>query len=356
MAEQPAGEKTEAPTPRRLQEARKDGNVAKSTDLNAAVLLLVGIVALWLFGMQIATGLKLAMSTYLESAHAANITRVEDLIGMTDYAGRVLLYTLAPTLLLLTLFGVIVNISQVGLLLTVKPITPSFNKLNPYNGLKNIVGPRAWVRFAMSLGKMVLILGLGTWIIHEELPKIVTLSELPVRASFFIAAEMVFWLAVKLAILLMLLALLDLAYQRYQHTEDMKMTKQDVKDEMKRMEGDPMIKQRRNRVARQLALQRIQSAVPQADVIVTNPTHFAVALRYDPENMRAPKVVAKGADYMAMRIRQIAAVHGIPIVERKEVARALYREVEIGQEIPADLYNAVAEILAYVYRLGRRSA
>jgi len=356
MADQPAGEKSEAPTPRRRQEARNDGNVPKSMDFNAAVLMLVGVIVLYLFGSEMAGDIKLAMAAFLNSAHSSNITRPEDLVGMASYSGYLLVTVMTPLLLVLFVFGLVVNITQVGFLMTLKPLQPSFKKLNPYNGLKNMFGMRAMVRFGMSLGKLMLILGYGTWIIHAELPRIITLAELPLISAFVVAAEMTFWLAIKLGVLLMILALLDISYQRFQHEEDMKMTKQDVKEEMKRMEGDPQIKQRRTRVARQLALQRIQGSVPQADVIVTNPTHFAVALRYDSDSMRAPKVVAKGADFMAMRIRQIAAVHGVPIVERKEVARALYRTVEIGQEVPPDLYNAVAEILAYVYRLSRRSA
>jgi len=356
MAEQSAGEKSEAPTPRRRQEARNEGNVPKSMDFNAAVLMLVGVVVLYVFGGQMAGHIKLAMAAYLDSAHAANITRSDDLSGLAAYAGYLLVTVLAPLLLMLFIFGLAVNITQVGFMVTLKPLQPSFKKLNPYSGLKNMFGPRAWVRFGMSLGKLFLIMGYGAWIIHLELPRIITLAELPIISAFVVAAEMTFWLAVKLGVLLLILALLDVTYQRFQHEQDMKMTKQDVKEEMKRMEGDPQIKQRRTRVARQLALQRVQGSVPQADVIVTNPTHFAVALKYDSDSMRAPKVVAKGADFMAMRIRQIAAVHGVPIVERKEVARSLFRSVEVGQEVPPELYNAVAEILAYVYRLSRRSA
>jgi flagellar biosynthetic protein FlhB len=183
------------------------------------------------------------------------------------------------------------------------------------------------------------------------------IGELEVVQAFGAACELVYALAIKLAALLIVLAIIDYAFQRWKHEQDLKMSKQEVKEEMKRMEGDPLVKQRRARVARQLAMQRVAAAVPKADVVVTNPTHFAVALQYDTKSMRAPKVVAKGADFMAMRIRQIAAVHGIPIIERKPLARALYAGVEIGQEIPPEHYAAVAEILAYVYRLaGRKSA
>ena len=153
---------------------------------------------------------------------------------------------------------------------------------------------------------------------------------------------------------LLVLGLLDYAFQRWQHEKDLRMSKQEVKEDMKRMEGDPLVKQRRTRIARQLALQRIGQAVPKADVVVTNPTHFSVALKYDSKTMTAPKVVAKGADFLAMRIRQIALANGVPLVERKEIAQALYKSVEVGQEVPPQLYNAVAEVLAYVYRLGGR--
>ena len=169
--------------------------------------------------------------------------------------------------------------------------------------------------------------------------------------------ELVYSLALRLALVLLVMALIDWTFQRWQHERDMRMSKQEIKEEMRRMEGDPMVKQRRGRVARQLVLQRVASAVPKADVVVTNPTHFAVALRYDAATMRAPKVVAKGADLLAARIRQLAMIHGIPMVERKALAQAIYKTVEVGQEVPSQYYGAIAEILAYVYRLsGRKSA
>ncbi len=168
--------------------------------------------------------------------------------------------------------------------------------------------------------------------------------------------ELVFLLAAKLTALLLVLALLDFSFQKMQHSRDLRMTKEEVKKEMKDMDGDPLMKQRRARVARQLALQRIASAVPNADVIVTNPTHFAIALKYDRGTMAAPRVVAKGQDFMAMRIRQLALQHGVPLVERKPLARALYAGVDIGQEVPPEHYTAVAEVLAYVYRLAGEAA
>jgi flagellar biosynthetic protein FlhB len=174
-------------------------------------------------------------------------------------------------------------------------------------------------------------------------------------AGFPMAWDLVFKLGIRLGRVILILALFDFAYQRYRHEKDLKMTKQEVKEELKRMDGDPVLKRRRREVQMQLALQRIRRDVPQADVVVTNPTHYAVALRYDPETMSAPKVVSKGADHLAVRIREIAAAAGVPIVERPVLARMLYNEVKVGREVPGKFFEAVAEILAYIYELTHRN-
>ena len=168
---------------------------------------------------------------------------------------------------------------------------------------------------------------------------------------------MLFALALRLALVLLILAIFDYIWNRYKHVQDLKMTKQEVKEEMRRMEGDPVVKQRRRRVQMQLTMQRMSIDVPNADVVITNPTELAIAIRYDAETMTAPRVIAKGAGFLAARIRQIAVQHGVPVVERKPLARAMYRAVDVGQEVPAQFYRAIAEILAYVYRLtGRQPA
>ena len=208
----------------------------------------------------------------------------------------------------------------------------------------------------MSLGKIAVIFAVAAAIVIRDIPAIIMLAELELLPMFAASCELVYALALKLAIVLLVMALIDWAFQKWRHTRDLRMSKQEIKEELKRMEGDPLIKQRRARVARQLALQRVSSAVPKADVIVTNPTHYAVALRYD-KTMTSPRVVAKGADFLALRIRQIAIANGVPLVERKALAQALYKSVEVGQEVPPQFFTAVAEILAYVYRLsGRKSA
>ncbi len=356
MAENSGQEKTEQATPRKRAKAREDGQVAKSQDLTAAASLAAAMVLLYLFGQHIFVVMLAATRSLLGHEFAANPTRLDDLGAMSGYAGSIALHALAPILLGLALAALLASFGQVGFLLTSKPLVPKFSKLNPLKGAKQLVNLRAGVRFLQSLGKLAVVIGVGYAFIVWQLPAILTMPGLEPAQAMGLAAWLVFKLAIVLSVLLIVLAIADYAYQKWQQSEDLKMTKEEVRREMKDMDGDPLVKQRRARVARQLAMQRVAAAVPKADVIVTNPTHFAVALQYDPATMRAPKVVAKGADFMAMRIRQLAAVHGIPLIERKPLARGLYASVEVGQEVPAEHYAAVAEILAYVYRLSGKKA
>lgn len=347
-------EKTEAPTPRRLQEARQQGNIAHSTDLTAACILLAGVVLLYFFGFKILTAMKVTVAGMLAATLTPNPAVPLDVAALPAYAGRIVLEAVAPVCLGMTAVALLASVGQVGLVFTTKPLTPSLSKISPLSGLKKLIDARAGMRLLMSLAKITVIGGVAIAIIVGDLSQILHLAHLEPLPMFAGACELVYLLALKLAAVLLVLAVLDLAFQRWQHNRDMRMSKQEVKEELKRMDGDPLVKQRRTRVARQLALQRIGQAVPRADVVVTNPTHFAIALVYDSASMGAPKVVAKGADYMAMRIRQLAVANSVPIVERKELARALYKAVEVGQEVPPQFYGAVAQILAYVYRLGGR--
>lgn len=356
MAETTGQEKTEAASPRRRREARQEGNLAKSTDLTAALMLLAGVLLLYFLGTRLMAALTGTLQTMLLSSHASNPTRADDLHAMFLYTGHVLAASLLPMLLVLASVGIFASIGQVGLLLTGKPIMPRFSKINPLSGVKRLFDARAAMRLVMSLGKLIIISAVAIIIIVNDMDKIAVLPAMAVKPAFVLMADMAFWLGIKLAVLLVVLALLDFAFQKFQHEKDLRMTKQEVREELKQMDGDPMMKQRRARVARQLAMQRMAQSVPKADVIITNPTHISIALQYDADSMRAPKVIAKGADLMAMRIRQIAAANGIPLVERKPLARALYASAEVGDEVPEEHYAAVAEILAYVYRLSGRMA
>lgn len=349
-------DKTEAATPRRKTEARNDGNLAKSQDLTAALMLLAAIVGLQLFGMNVFSNMRNTMQTMLSGAHTSNPARLDDLGAIMAYSLRATIAMLAPLTLVTMAAGLLAVVGQVGFLITGKPLVPDLKKLNPIKGIQQMFSARAAMRLVLSIGKFVLIGAVASLVMYRDLEKVMHLAELSAGPAFQLGAHMVFELALVLAALLIVLAILDYIYQKWQHSEDLKMTKEQVKQEMKDMDGDPLVKQRRARVARQLAMQRMAQTVPQADVIVTNPTHYAIALKYDNDSMQAPKVVAKGADFMAMRIRQIAALNGIPLVERKPLARALYANVDVGREIPEEHYAAVAEILAYVYRLSGNKA
>jgi len=356
MAETTGQERSEEPTPRKLRQAREEGNVARSTDLTAAMMLLATIVLLYAFGKRLFEAMGASLHRLIGAVDAQNPTRADDLGSIGSYLVHLLGWTLLPLLVTIAAVGVLITASQTGLMLTGKPIVPKFSKVNPLSGVKRLVDARAAVRLIMSLGKVAIISAIATLLIMMEINEIAALPMMTVGAATATVAHMSFMLALKLAGVLVILALLDFWFQKYQHIKDLKMTRQEVKQEMKDMDGDPTMKQRRARVARQLAMQRTAQQVPNADVVITNPTHLSIALRYDAENMRAPKVIAKGADLMAMRIRQIATANGIPLVERKPLARAMYNSVEVGDEVPEEHYAAVAEILAYVYRLSGRMA
>jgi flagellar biosynthetic protein FlhB len=356
MAETTGQERTEDPTPRRLRQAREEGNVARSTDLTAALMLLAAIVLMYALGSRLFEAMVAVLHRLLSSQDAVNPTRADDLSSIGGYLLNLFGWTLLPLLIAIAFVGILVAGGQTGLMLTAKPMAPKFSRINPLSGVKRLVDARAAIRLVMSLGKVAIISAVATIIIMNEVDALAALPLMTIGAATAAIAKMNFLLALKLAALLVVLALLDFWFQKVQHTKDMRMTKQEVRQEMKDMDGDPTMKQRRARVARQLAMQRMAQQVPQADVVITNPTHLSIALRYDSDTMRAPKVIAKGADLMAMRIRQIATANGIPLVERKPLARALYGSVEVGDEVPEEHYAAVAEILAYVYRLSGKMA
>jgi flagellar biosynthetic protein FlhB len=346
------GEKTEAPTPRRRQEAREEGNIPRSTDLTAALMLLGAVLLLGMFGRRMFGAMESMVASMLNPGDP--MVKVGDLGPLISSGLHFAAQMLAPIALGVMVLGVVANMVQVGFSLTGKPLVPKFSKISPVRGLKQIFSLRGLVRLGMSMAKVAAVSAIAIMLIIDDFPLVLALIHLESLPLLAAAGGLVYALAIKIALLLLVLAIIDYSYQKWQHEQDLRMSKQEIKEEYKKMEGDPLVKQRRARVARQLAMQRMAYDVPKADVIVTNPTHFAVALKYDSTNMAAPKVIAKGADFMAMRIRQIAAANEIPIVERPPLARTLYRHVAVGQEIPAQHYAAVAEILAYVYRLSGR--
>ncbi|MCK6485521.1 MAG: flagellar biosynthesis protein FlhB [Phycisphaerae bacterium] len=349
------GEKTEAPTPRRRQEARERGQVARSTELTAAAMLVGGLLALRLFGPMSVEALHGMLSAVLSDGAPA-ATRADDLTRVTALSLRAMALAAAPIMLALVVLSVVANMTQTGPLVSWHPLRPQWSRINPLAGVSRLFSLRSAVQLAVNLMKLALVGYVAYDAIRSDMPLILAAVEAQHGTLLSLMASMCFSLGIKIAVLLLGLALLDFGYHRWQHERDLRMTKDEVKEEMKRMEGDPLLKHRRRQIQMQLAAQRLRRDVPKADVVVTNPTELAIALRYDEKTMRAPTVIAKGAGYLAQRIREIAREHRIPIVERKPLAQALYKTVEVGQEVPPALYKAVAEILAYVYELTGRAA
>ena len=350
------GERTEQPTQRRLSEARNRGQVAKSQDLSGAIDLAIGVVILLLAGGFIGRSFMKLMEKAYTSEGAGWDTDPDSIWPLAKAIAMDGAKVATPLLLAAALIAGLAQFLQVGPLLTSKPLKPNLGKLNPISGVKRIFSKKSLVKSILNSFKLVFVVAIAGAVITNFIPKIVGLPALTALQGMMLIARMLLILAIWLAAVLLIIGIIDWIYQKWQHTQDLKMTKQQVKDERRSMEGDPQIKGRRFKMMREILMQQIQANVPMADVVVTNPTHFAVALRYDAETMNAPKVVAKGGDYMAQRIRLVAAANRVPIIERPPLARGLYFGVEVGREISSEYYEAVAEILAYVYRLEGESS
>lgn len=350
-------DRTEQPTPRRRAEAREEGRVPRSSDLTAAVIMLVGLVLLnWLgpgiYGRMIELTRQTVGLTGPPDAVASPVTLTVTLRRTAQTTAMMILPFLATLLAL----GVAGSVVQSGWVFAPKQLRLQPERVNPVEGLKKLFSMDSLTRAGLGLFKIVLVGVIGFMTIRGRIDDLIAAGAVSVSAVLPVAGEVVFSVALRIALVLLVLGLIDYGYQRWRLEQSLRMTRQEVRDELKRMEGDPLIKQRRRQLQQQLALQRINLDVPRADVVVTNPTEYAVALRYDEQTMQAPKVLAKGKDYLAMRIRQVARQHGVPIVERPPLARALYATVEVGQEIPPQFYRAVAEVLAYVYRIAGKAA
>ncbi len=354
----PADERTEPPTPRRRREARQKGQVARSQDLTAAVLLLAGFLGLALLGPGLWMCLMAMVRTALTGEMHTSVTAVADFGEVLPFAAAAVteaLKRVVPFLLILLVAMVATLLAQIGFLFTLHPLTPSLSKINPLGGLQRMFSIRSVMLAAINFGKLMAVGLVAYIVVYKSASAIVHAFSFEFMDVFRLGSWLLFKLGIYLGVALLILALLDFAWQRYRHGQDLKMTKDEVRDELRSMEGDPKIKHRQRQVQLQLATQRLRRDVPTADVVVTNPTHVAVAIRYDADIMAAPKVVAKGADEIAQRIRQIAAEFKIPIVERPPLARALFEAVDVGEHVPQRLYQAIAEVLAYVYELTGRS-
>jgi len=345
-----SGEKTEKATPKKRSEARKEGQVAKSKELNSAFTLLFSFLMLsfWFRYMlqEIITFTNKVFINYFQMELSINNFHAL-LIEIIAFIAKIV----APLLLVAALVGVAVSYLQVGFLYTPKVLVPKFSKLNPLKGAKQMFSKRSLVEMLKSIMKIIIVVSIAYSTIKKVADKFAVLVNSSWASSLNLIGDTAYSLAMKISAVFIILGIVDFMYQKWQHEEDLKMSKEEVKQERENAEGKPEVKSKRRQKQQEMAMSRMMQDIPDASDVITNPTHFAVAIKFDMDEMDVPIVVAKGQDELALRIREVAKENNIEIVEEKPLARALYRIVDIGEEIPLDLYQAVAEVLAYVYQL-----
>ncbi|MFV0519767.1 MAG: flagellar biosynthesis protein FlhB [Lachnospirales bacterium] len=346
------GEKTEEPTGKKRDKAREEGQVAKSQEISTALLFVVAFFSLNLLSGYMYEQIVTIMNYTFQTIDSFDDIFVANYFGdfLADIAMRVGL-TVLPLMLIVLVLGVITNVLQVGWKITTKPLQPKFSKLNPIQGFKRIFSMRAIMELIKSIAKLVVICYVVYNTIKDEIMQIFLMFDYGLEYSIELFGSLAVSMGISVGVTFLFIGVLDLIYQRWKLTKDLRMSKQEIKDEYKEAEGNPEVKGKIKSKMREAAMRRMMQDLPSADVIITNPTHFAVAIKYDNSVGSAPKVVAKGQDFLALKIREIATEHDITIVENKPLARTLYASVDIGKEIPQDLYQAVAEVLAYVYKL-----
>lgn len=354
MAEGEFGEKTEDPTEHRRQEERRKGNIAHSSELNIAGHLVVTAIVLLVLGRSFVESLGRMIANHVGTA----ATRGGDAGSIQSLFVDVGLWAaenVLPWLAALLGGAIVVNLAQVGFVATTEKLQPNLNAINPVTGLKRMFSIRSLVTLAISLGKLTLLFSAAAWFVWSQLPMFVSLSGQDALTTFVAIGESIVKLALLLAAILLVLGLADYAFQKWKHEQDIKMTKEELKREVKDMEGDPLIRRRRREAYQKLVEARDIGAVAASSFLLTNPTHVSVAFRYEPPNYPVPTVVAKGLDDVALRMREVAAEHGVPIIERPELAREAFRTLKVGQGIPTDLYEVFIEILKYVYTITGRT-
>jgi len=356
MAEEQSGqEKTEEPTARRLQDARKKGDVAKSMEIPSAAVLLLGLLTIYFLSGFMLENLLNLLRHYLTHLHTINIIP-GNMVVITQESMQYVAILTGPLMLILFITALASNYAQVGFLFTTEKMEPKLEKIDPIKGFGRIFSMQTMANTIKSIAKLTIVGFVAYKEIMKNLNGILPLMDQEPYAILAFYAKVSFWIFLKAALIIAILAALDYAFQRWQFMNKMKMTKQEVKEEAKMTEGDPHVKGRIRSIQMQMARKRMMTEVPKADVIITNPTHLALALAYDNETMSAPTVIAKGAGVIAGKIKEVAREHNIPIIEDKPLAQALYKAVEINEQIPDNLFQAVAEILAYVYGLKKKSA
>lgn len=345
-----SGDKKHFATERRRRQAREDGQVVKSQDLSSAALLLAALAALWMFGGEASQQLAGALADALSTPRLSPLDSNDAARWLMVSAGR-LAIAAVPMLIAMFAAGVLVNVSQTGPVFSTKKLVPKLSHINPLSGAQRILSLQGLARLGFGLFKVGVIAAVAVVSLRRDQDAILSLATLTVPQIAKVMFDCLMRTSVWIGGALFALAILEYLFQRWKHEQDLMMTDQELRDEMKETEGDPQVAARRRMVQRQLMMQRAETEVPKADVIVSNPTELAIAIQYDPLLMPAPVVLAKGAGPLAQKIRRIALENGIPVVERKPLAQVLYKTVEVGQVIPTDQYQAVAEVLRYVYQL-----
>lgn len=351
------GDKTEKATPKKLKDAREEGRVAKSTDLINGFMLFVLFVILKFFGS--------FMSDYFEKSFVKFYNKVPSFsaevfnVSKAINLGRELIFDIViismPIMMAGFIVALVTNVAQVGWKVTGKPLKPKLNRIDPISGAKRMFSKDKVVELIKAIAKISAISVVSYNAMKDKWKFILNLYEYEFMQAILNILSTVIDVGIKISIVFVIIGVFDFAYQKWKYLHDLKMTKQEVKDEFKQMEGDPQVKGRVRQKMREASRRRMMQELPKADVVITNPTHFAVAIRYDKETSDAPVVIAKGADFLAKHIKEVAKSHDIEIVENKPLARILYHNVEIGDKIPPELYEMVAEVLVYVYKVKNKS-
>lgn len=352
MAEdtQDQSQKTEEPTQKRLEDSRQKGQVASSREVNHWFMILGAAAVVMILAPDVMSGLRGLLLGFLEQPHLmpTNFGALHNMAaGLVADVGIVML----PVVLFLVAAALLSGLVQNGLIFSTEQLKPKFEKISPLKGVKRLFSSRSLTEFVKGVLKLVVVGAVVTALMIPEFARIEEVPTLPVSETLGLLYTLAVKVLVGVLAIISIIAVLDLLYQRMMHTKQMRMSRQEIKDELKQTEGDPMVRGRLRQIRRERAQKRMMAAVPSATAVVTNPTHFSVALKYELDDMAAPVVVAKGADHIALRIREIARENDVPVIENPPLARVLYAGVEIGEEIPEDHYKAVAEVISYVMKL-----
>jgi len=350
-----AGEKTEKATPKKRKDERKKGNVFLSKDAVTAVSLIASFYALKVFASTIFSGIQDLVKRYISLAGTTEVFLSSDISTTFTDLGLVFLKCAMPLVLVSALVAVVVTMAQTKMLFSPKAFAPKFSRINPLNGIKKMFSMRAIVELLKSLFKIVVLLYVVYTVLIDEVVTLPTLINMTPVSAINKTGEIIMDVVLKSGIAFVFLAAADYLYQWWDYEKNMKMSKQEIKDEYKQVEGNPQIKGRQRNLQQQRSRQRMMQNVPEADVVIRNPTHFAVALKFDRDKDRAPRVVAKGMDQLALRIVKVAEENDVYVTEDRPLARALYDAVEVGDEIPEEFYKAIAKILAFVYNLKEKN-